>query len=404
MLTLVKRLLTMTTLSLAAACGAADTNGGKCLRTGIVPADLRDTERAGEGLVTTTFGAYPDRTPSWTRAQSVNDILKTVWGRQKLACPGFPSAPVQAVDAAIVALDQSIAAKDQAKAVQASNAVGLAMPDLFDYFHPDAQKEIVRMDAVFRQVGIDAHFGDLTASAADLASMKTDWANLRSAVGARTPTCHRVGGTATVVSDIDQSLANLMTAIPAKDGKTIETESDNGALEIDTLELLFDCPADNAAPSRGLGARCATSATCDAGQTCDLNNAGGKCAPDASNKIGTPCQSTMDCGTDARAACNTEAGDAFPGGYCFMEPCDDVQVCPPGGTCVALGGEVPGCFKACTNDSDCRAAEGYVCQLFSTAPPQGFGPNDHACAFKCTRDSDCQMPLTCDVTSGKCKP
>jgi hypothetical protein len=142
----------------------------------------------------------------------------------------------------------------------------------------------------------------------------------------------------------------------------------------------------------------------------------GKCAPAAGNKIGTACNSTVDCGGDSRSACNTAAGDGYPGGYCFMEPCNDVEVCPPGATCVAIGGEAPGCYKSCTKDSDCRVAEGYVCQLFSTAQPKGFGPSDHACAFACTRDADCQLPLKCpnptmpgvtkpgDATYGKCTP
>ena len=87
-----------------------------------------------------------------------------------------------------------------------------------------------------------------------------------------------------------------------------------------------------------------------------------------------------------------------------MEPCNDIEICPAGATCVSLGGETPGCFKTCSSDTDCRQSEGYVCQLFLTTPPQGFGPSDHACAFPCTRDADCKSPLTCDVAAGKCKP
>jgi hypothetical protein len=238
----------------------------------------------------------------------------------------------------------------------------------------------------------------------DVAQMRADWNATKDAVGAKVPVCHRVGGTATVASDIETSLANLDKAIAAGDAKTVEVESENGALEIDALELLFDCPADDAAPDHGLGAKCATDADCDPGQACDKANAGGKCAPSASNAIGTPCTTTNDCGTDARAACNTEAGDNYKGGYCFMEPCNDISICPPGATCVAIGGESPGCYRTCTSDVECRQAEGYVCQLFLTTPPKGFGPSDHACAFPCTRDADCQSPLTCDVASKKCKP
>ena len=370
----------------------------------VVPADLRDVERDGEGLVNTTFGAFPDRKPDWTRAGAVLSLLKQVWGRAKAAYPGLPSAQVKMVDDAIASLDAAIAAQDQKQAAYASNVVGLACPELFAFFQPDAPRGVLRMDAVFRQVGLDGHFGNLPAAQSDVTSLKDDWASIKATVGSRVPTCHRVGGTATVGTDIEASLASLDKAVPSSDVKGIETESENGALEIDTLELLFDCPPDNVAPTKGLGAKCTTNAQCDPGQACDTTNAGGKCAPDGSNKIGTACSSTVDCGADSRSACQTAAGDKYPGGYCFMEPCDDVQVCPKGATCVALGGETPGCFRSCAVDEDCRKSEGYVCQLFVTAPPVGFGPTDHACAFACTRDDDCQKPLKCDVASGKCTP
>jgi hypothetical protein len=371
---------------------------------GVVPADLRDVERDGEGLVSTTFGAYPDRKPDWARAASVLALLEDVWGKSKQKTPGLPAAQVKAVDDAIATLHTAIPGQDQESAAFASNAVGLAVPELFDFFHPDAPIGVVRLDAYFRQVGLDGHYGKSDEAKKDLAQLHTDWDATKATVVAKVPTCHRVGGTATVGGDVDTSLANLDKAVAASDKTTIEQESENGALEIDTLELLFDCPPDNATPDHGLGAKCSSETDCAQGQSCDRANSGGKCAPSVSNKIGTPCTTTNDCGSDARAACNTEAGDAYPGGYCFMEPCNDIETCPPGATCVAIGGESPGCYKTCTADAECRTAEGYVCQLFLTTPPTGFGPSDHACAFPCTRDDDCQKPLTCDVATKKCKP
>jgi hypothetical protein len=61
-------------------------------------------------------------------------------------------------------------------------------------------------------------------------------------------------------------------------------------------------------------------------------------------------------------------------------------------------------MAACTADSDCRTDDGYVCQLFPTTPPDGYGPSDHACSFACSQDADCTSPLTCDIPSGKCTP
>src|SRR5882724_660141 len=382
-------------------CGHSNDTSKTTSQAGVVPADMRDVERDGEGLVVTTFGAYPDRTPDWQRAAAVLDLLKTVWARAKAASPGLPKAPSGDVEQAIGELDTAIAAQDQKSAAYAANAVGLAVPLLFDYFHSDAPLEIVRLDAIFRQVGLDAHFGDATAAQSDLASMQQDWATLTDAVKKRVPTCSRVGGTASVVDDIDQSLQVIQAAVTAADLPSAEHESENGATEIDTLELLFDCPPGSAAPQTGLGSVCKADADCDSGQVCDTANSGGRCAPDPSSaQVGIACTSTVDCGSYERAACNTEAGDNYPGGYCSLEPCSDAQVCPPRATCVALGGETPACFQICSGDSDCRQQEGYVCQLFLTTPPVGFGPSDHACAFACQRDTDCQSPLTCDLAAG----
>jgi hypothetical protein len=387
------------------ACSSKSSPGG-----GVVAADMRDVERDGEGLVSTTFGEAPARKAEWTRAAMVLSLLKTVWGKAKAASPGLPAMQVKMVDDAVARLDMAIPNLNQKDAVIAANEVGLAVPELFDYFHPDAPKEIVRMDAVFRQLGIDAHFADWAGVARDLVSLTTDWNNARAAVLNRVPTCHRVGGTATVAGEIEDSLKNADLAVQDMNGAEVEKESDNGALEIDTLELLFDCAPDNAKPTEGVGAACKAATDCKGSSlVCDqawgAGDGTGKCAPDPAHAtIGTPCTSTTDCGNDPRSACNNEAGDGYPGGYCFMEPCDDINVCPPGSTCVSIGGETPGCFKSCQIDSDCRQAEGYVCNLFLTSSPDGFGPTDHACAFKCARDEDCKPPLKCEVLSGKCRP
>ena len=197
----------------------------------------------------------------------------------------------------------------------------------------------------------------------------------------------------------------MREGVANQDKDVLEQEADAGLLEVDILELLFDCPPDGSMPDSGIGSVCVRDTDCQSGQVCDMDNRGGICAPKASDtNVGEPCTTTIDCGTYSRNACNNEVGDGYPGGYCAMEPCDDVQVCSPGATCVALPFETPSCMKSCAADSDCREAEGYVCQLFTTTPPNGFGPSDHACAFACEKDEDCTTPLKCNVASGKCTP
>lgn len=387
--------------------GNADggTGNAACPRDGVVLAAMRDVERDAEGVSYAVFGQAPDHAPDYNRANGVLGLLEQVWASSKSSCPDLPADAVAAVDDAIARLHTALDGKDQKAAAYAANDIHLQMAPLFDFFHPATQIEVVRMDATFLRVGIDSWFGDWSAFASNLTSLQTDWAALKSAASAKVPTCHRVAGTQSVVGDLDQSLTNLDNAKSSQDVTVAQMESDAGLLEVDILELLFDCPPDGTTPSSGLGAACTDNAGCDPGQVCDLDNSGGRCAPDpTSATVGAPCASTVDCGSNERNACNNEIGDGFPGGYCTMEPCNDVEVCAPGSTCVAMPFETPACFKSCSTDSDCRTSEGYVCQLFPTTPPGGFGPSDHACGFPCATDDECTSPLTCDVASGKCKP
>jgi hypothetical protein len=366
------------------------------------PPALRDVERASEDLVAATFGDFPARTPDWTRAQSLLAALHTGWAGAR-STPGLPQASVAKIDATLPGVDSAVAAQNQHDAANAANAIAAETPALFDVFHPDVPLAVAQLDAVMEQLALDAHFGNWNGAAADLHTLQQHWSQVQSEVQARAPACTRVTGAMTIPTDFTNALGVLSNAVGMQAAANAEMGAETGLDDIDVLELLYRCPSGSGAPAHGLGSRCHATSDCDAGQVCDLANAGGTCAPDpARAAIGTACTTTAECGSDRRSACATASGDGFPGGYCSMEPCDDIQVCPPGATCVALGPETPACFKACTTDADCRTADGYVCQLFVITPPDGFGPSDHACAFKCTRDADCKMPLLCDIPSGKC--
>jgi len=389
----------------SSADGGAGTGATVCPRSGVVTPTLRDVERDAEGISYAAFGEYPAREPNWARAADVRKLLGTVWDSAKAECPGLPKDAVASVDAALQTLDTAIPKQQQDVAARAGNDIHMQMGPIFQYFHPIVPLEIVRMDATFLRAGVDAHFGDWTAYEEHRTSLQTDWDALKATAMSKVPTCHRVAGTQTVVGDLDDSLGKMKAAADAKDMATAEQESDAGLLEVDILELLFDCPADAVVPKTGIGSTCNGDADCEKGEVCDLADRGGLCAPDpTTTNTGEPCATTIDCGNDPRDACNNEPGDGYPGGYCVMEPCDDVQVCSPGATCVALPFETPACLKSCSADNDCRKSEGYVCQLFPTTPPNGFGPSDHACAFACMKDEDCTQPLKCKVSTGVCTP
>lgn len=384
----------------------SDTTVGEaaCPRDG-VPADFRDVERDAEGVSYSAFGPIPDRTADFKRAKGTFSLLKTVWGRGTAACTQLPEPVVTAIDAAIGRLDLALAAADQKATSYAANDIHLQMAPLFAYFNPSAPPEIVEMDALFLRLGVDAWFGDWSAFDKNVATIEADWAKVKGQAEAKVPTCHRVAGTASLVGDLDATLVSLKAQAQAQDKAGAQVSSEDGLLEVDILELLFDCAPDGTHPDVGVGSACTTPSDCEAGQVCDMSAVTPICAPDPANThVGGPCVTTVDCGTDSRAACNNEVGDGFPGGYCSMEPCDDVQVCSPGATCVSRPFETPACMQTCLADADCRAAEGYVCQLFPTTPPVGFGPSERACSFPCTDDAGCTSPLTCDVATGHCTP
>ena len=119
-----------------------------------------------------------------------------------------------------------------------------------------------------------------------------------------------------------------------------QVQSDAGLLEVDILELLYDCVPDGEHPSSGVGARCRSVADCDPSQVCDLDNGGGTCAPDPDNThVGQPCTTTVDCGSDPRSACNNQVGDGFPDEVTAFRPGMAVhgrygQPCPSCGTAV----------------------------------------------------------------------
>src|SRR2546421_7817390 len=96
---------------------------GKSAAPPVVPADLRDVERAGEGLVSTTFGEAPGREPLWDRATIILGILHQVWDSAKAKNPGLPSMQVKMLDDAVARLDVAVPAKNKKEAVVASNLV-----------------------------------------------------------------------------------------------------------------------------------------------------------------------------------------------------------------------------------------------------------------------------------------
>ncbi len=93
----------------------------------------------------------------------------------------------------------------------------------------------------------------------------------------------------------------------------------------------------------------------------------------SSGIVGDPCGIDGDCtstvGTDPFCLDEVTTGDGtieFPNGYCSASCTRDGDECGEGAVCERLGGygSPRMCFKECTDDTDCRDSEGYVCNEF----------------------------------------
>ena len=99
-----------------------------------------------------------------------------------------------------------------------------------------------------------------------------------------------------------------------------------------------------------------------------LSTAAAGCAP----KIGDKCVLSTDCSQQGTLVCDTSQ----PAGYCTQLNCNNGS-CPNDAVCVAFQSSVPGCayddyqspsrtarsfcMAHCSDNSDCRQSEGYVC-------------------------------------------
>jgi len=100
---------------------------------------------------------------------------------------------------------------------------------------------------------------------------------------------------------------------------------------------------------------------------------------------------------------------SLPGGYCSRVNCDAAG-CPAGSQCFYLAGSgTYACLKSCTASSDCRTAEGYICDSTQTCYPGGSGGTggtggSGGMTGQCSDPwgRDCPTGHACDLTTHLC--
>jgi hypothetical protein len=81
--------------------------------------------------------------------------------------------------------------------------------------------------------------------------------------------------------------------------------------------------------------------------------------------LGAACTNNGDCDSGMCV-------DGLPGGYCSAV-CQTAEDCGPGGSCWNLGQPEMVCLKDCTESSQCREGDGYICDSDNTCFPNGGG-------------------------------
>jgi hypothetical protein len=134
------------------------------------------------------------------------------------------------------------------------------------------------------------------------------------------------------------------------------------------------------------------------GKLCGPDGCGGQCLPGCganercddgacieTREIGDPCTLHSQCGENGRCL----VGD-FPGGLCTRSGCSDSNPCPAGSGCFSFTDGSTACLKTCNQDSDCREAEGYICDSYNTCWPG------------CNTDEHCPADWICDTNTNEC--
>jgi len=139
----------------------------------------------------------------------------------------------------------------------------------------------------------------------------------------------------------------------------------------DTSNCSTNC-TDGDGHGYGVGAGCLGPDCNDADAACNV----GACCPAGNGMVGEACGDVSQCTdiTDGTAECLTNIFGVitFPGGYCTGSSCTVGNSCDSGtGICVDIMGFASYCLKPCTDVSECRGAEGYVCQAAASQPQPG---------------------------------
>jgi hypothetical protein len=183
------------------------------------------------------------RAKDWTKASGVLAEANANWLKVKpvVTADGASASTLQSIDDALTRFTADVTAMDAQTAERDANAISLVVPDLFDLYPSwPVPSDALRFDALFRAVQIDGEWAAFDTAATDHANVVALWAHFRDRVSTQAAKRADITGALTVVADLDGTIPAEKSAVDAKDGTGVVTQSQRGLDLVDVCEQIFE--------------------------------------------------------------------------------------------------------------------------------------------------------------------
>lgn len=199
------------------------------------PTTLRSVESNAEGI------SDAAKVADWTKAQGILTEAQSTWAMLKdpVKAAGGTAASLQVIDDLFGKLTTDVAQRSQRAAETDANGISLAIPDLFDLFTYAVPSDVLRGDGVFRQLQIEGEYSDWAKAATDMDAVQQTWTKFRPATVTTAPNRGDIPGSATVVTDLDNTIKNCRAALANRDATATQKAAQDGLDFVDVVEQVF---------------------------------------------------------------------------------------------------------------------------------------------------------------------
>ena len=157
--------------------------------------------------------------------------------KPRLRADGASAETVEAIDAALMRTAADAARRATRAAKYDTNALTLTTPSLFELYVERLPADVMRLSAGFRQLQIDAEYGDWASAAQHLATLHTVWNRIRARVVAQSRARH---ASVAIAPAVDSTLEKYGAALRLRHAVPAQTEAQNGRDFVEEIEQRFE--------------------------------------------------------------------------------------------------------------------------------------------------------------------